>query len=300
MIALPLETSDGENLGVLDIYASESDAFGKEEQSLLEELAGDLSYGIRSLRTAQEHRSNEMLLNAIIENLPVGLQIFDDKGYSFLVNRKQKELLGLPHQNEGIGTFNILTDPYSKSNGSDKLFRRAYQGEVVQTDSEFNFGVPGNKWNTRKDKRFFNETIFPIYGNQERIEYVVSLLSDITELKKSEEKYRELFEKAPVGIFLTNSKGQILELNPALAEIIGASSSDEVRKKIKNLGTDLYARKDRRTEFISHLEKNSRVNNFVIEAFDLRGNLRRLSLDAQVQSKEDDGTLIISGFTTPL
>lgn len=271
MIALPLKTPEGENIGVLDIYSPEPDAFGKDEKSLLEELAGDLSYGIRSLRTAQKHRSNEVLLNAIIENLPVGLQIFDDKGFSFLVNRKQKELLGLPDQDEGIGTFNILTDPYSRANGSDREFRRAYQGEVIQKESEFDFGVPGNKWNTRRDKRFFNETIFPIYGSPDKVEYVVSLLTDITdtikseqELKKSEEKYRELFEKAPIGIFLTNSKGQILEVNPALAETIGASSTDEVREKIRNLGTDLYAREERRQEFLSQIEKKGRVNNFEI------------------------------------
>jgi len=308
MIALPLRIPENESFGVLDIYASEPAAFGKDERNLLEELSGDLSYGIWSLRTAQAHRRNEVLLNKIIENLPVGLQIFDDKGFSFMINHKQKELLGLPDKGDGIGTFNILTDPYSKARGKDTLYRRAYAGETIHNrESESNFGIPGNVWNTRRDRRIFSETIFPIFSRQAKVEYVVSLLTDITDKKKNEErlrasetKYRELFEKAPVGIFLTNSKGEILEVNPALAKSIGANSPQEVKEKIHNLGKDFYAEEGRRREFLRELEKNGRVNNFIIEAIGLNGHRCRLNLDAQVQSRKDDGTLIISGFTTPL
>lgn len=53
LLALPLMHLD-RPLGVLVIYSDESNAFGDEEVALLTELADDLVYGIRSLRTGLE------------------------------------------------------------------------------------------------------------------------------------------------------------------------------------------------------------------------------------------------------
>ena len=52
-IALPLK-QNGTVLGVLTIYATEPEAFGIDEVALLEEMAGDLAYGITTLRTRIE------------------------------------------------------------------------------------------------------------------------------------------------------------------------------------------------------------------------------------------------------
>jgi diguanylate cyclase (GGDEF)-like protein/PAS domain S-box-containing protein len=52
-IALPLIDGDA-CLGVLSIYSGEVDAFDPPEVKLLEELAGDLAYGIRALRARTE------------------------------------------------------------------------------------------------------------------------------------------------------------------------------------------------------------------------------------------------------
>jgi diguanylate cyclase (GGDEF)-like protein len=57
-IALPLVNNEGV-LGALTIYSPDPYAFSSEEVRLLEELAGDLSYGIEALRTRTEHRLAE-------------------------------------------------------------------------------------------------------------------------------------------------------------------------------------------------------------------------------------------------
>ena len=53
IIALPL-TSSATTLGVLTIYASEPDAFNEAEVTLLQELAGDMAFGLTTLRTRVE------------------------------------------------------------------------------------------------------------------------------------------------------------------------------------------------------------------------------------------------------
>jgi len=51
-IALPLD--NGEVFGVLNVYAAEANAFAADEITLLEEMAGDLAFGVRSLHVRHE------------------------------------------------------------------------------------------------------------------------------------------------------------------------------------------------------------------------------------------------------
>jgi len=49
-------------IGALNVYAAQPDAFALEEIDLLLQLAGDLAYGIVSLRAQQERKQAEEAL----------------------------------------------------------------------------------------------------------------------------------------------------------------------------------------------------------------------------------------------
>ena len=69
IIAIPLVV-DAEPFGALSIYAAEAEAFRDEEVTLLSELAGDLGYGVTTLRVrAEQQRGEEEIrtLNAELE-----------------------------------------------------------------------------------------------------------------------------------------------------------------------------------------------------------------------------------------
>ncbi|MDD5332563.1 MAG: GAF domain-containing protein [Rhodoferax sp.] len=73
VIALPLKSAAA-TLGVLTLYAAATDAFNEAEVTLLQELAGDLAFGIETLRTraerdriASEHRHHEETLRQSLE-----------------------------------------------------------------------------------------------------------------------------------------------------------------------------------------------------------------------------------------
>ncbi|MDO8349887.1 MAG: GAF domain-containing protein, partial [Gallionella sp.] len=53
-IALPLSSRDGSLFGILNVYASETNAFSPTEIRLLEEMAGDLAFGVLTLHTRHE------------------------------------------------------------------------------------------------------------------------------------------------------------------------------------------------------------------------------------------------------
>lgn len=65
-IALPL-VGKKRVLGALTIYSAEPLAFGKEEVTLLEELASDLAFGIETLRTRFEHDQHASILRQSLE-----------------------------------------------------------------------------------------------------------------------------------------------------------------------------------------------------------------------------------------
>jgi PAS domain S-box-containing protein len=68
-VAVPL-CAGGERLGALTIYAGEVNAFDVKEVRLLEELAGDLGYGMAALRTKQAHDlSAERLRRALFKTI---------------------------------------------------------------------------------------------------------------------------------------------------------------------------------------------------------------------------------------
>jgi PAS domain S-box-containing protein len=175
----------------------------------------------KQVQTLQE---SGFLYKTIVENLPLGIQVFDRKGYSYLVNRSQKELLGLPDQQEGIGQFNVLKDPYARETGADKNYQKVYQGETRRHEFEFDLGKEENQWDTRSDTRIFEEYIFPIRAG-EQVNYAVAVLKDKTQEKKAEQEVKEsrdflntIFQSIQDGISVLNTDLTIRYVNPVMEQ----------------------------------------------------------------------------------
>ena len=104
-----------------------------------------------------------------------------------------------------------------------------------------------------------------VRGTRGQPSEIVGVWTDITERKRAEEallhsaeKYRDLFENASYGIYRSMPDGQILDANPALVEMLGYASKEDLLKM--NLGTEIYAGPQRRAEFLKrHHADGSRV-----------------------------------------
>ena len=143
----------------------------------------------------------------------------------------------------------------------------------------------------------------PITTETGDIEGAVLVFRDITEkyrqdlrLRESEKKYRDLVDNAPIGIFQTNSKGQALHANNAMAEMVGAESPADALARFQNLTEQLYVNPQRRTELLTLLKAQKHVENFEYQARTLQNETRWFSMNARVSRELDDGTLIIDGF----
>lgn len=70
ILALPLKV-EKEIIGAIAVYAKGRDAFDEKEQSLLQEMAGNLAYGIAALRAREERQKAEEQLALIVESMPI-------------------------------------------------------------------------------------------------------------------------------------------------------------------------------------------------------------------------------------
>ncbi|MBN1475716.1 PAS domain S-box protein [Candidatus Sumerlaeota bacterium] len=119
-------------------------------------------------------------------------------------------------------------------------------------------------------------------------------------LRESERRYRTLFERAPVGIFTTTSEGEAIDVNPAMAAILGIASAQEALRRHTDLGAQIYLNPKRRGEFLQLLRETGRVEGFDYEARTMDGQAIWLSMSARLAEQREDGTFIIEGFTTDI
>ncbi len=91
----------------------------------------------------------------------------------------------------------------------------------------------------------------------------ISIQRKLTEdLRQSEKKYRELFDRIDQGISISTKEGKFLDCNPALLEILGYNSKEEFLKI--DITKDLYADPADRKEFQRRIERDGHVKNFEV------------------------------------
>ena len=89
---------------------------------------------------------------------------------------------------------------------------------------------------------------------------VLGIIQDVSDAKRteralmqSEEKYRAIFNNAPMGIFRTSFAGRFLEVNPTLARMLGYQGREELLAAVENLETDIYPHPETRREMLESL-----------------------------------------------
>ena len=79
-------------------------------------------------------------------------------------------------------------------------------------------------------------------------------------LKESEEQYRTLFEESKDAIFMTTPEGRFLDANPALIELYGYASKEEMFAL--NISTDVFVDPEDRKMYVQILKEKGFVKNY--------------------------------------
>lgn len=240
---------------------------------------------LREKELEQLHRQNERILNAAGEGI-VGL---DEKGRITFVNPAALEILGY-EQGEVTGANLHELIHHHKADGAP------YPAKECPTCSTLIAGSPVRVrdevlW--KKDGTNFPSAFsaMPII-EEDKICGAVVTFRDITlrkrvmdALRKSEAKYRNIFENAVEGIFQTTLEGRFISVNPAFARICGFSTPEEMIASISDIGTQLYVHPEDRAELMALLATDGIAGN--VETQFRRTDGRTLWVSINVKAVRD-------------
>lgn len=293
-IALPLKNEHSEPFGVLTIYSARINAFPQDEVRLLEDLSGDLAFGIMVLRTRDERKRAEEALRAsktfvdtIIEHSPHALFVADHKGTLIRMNQALRDLFQVTDQ-ELVGKYNVFEDNVIEEQGMMPLVRRVYErGEKVNFSVTYDSSRIRGLRLEKITHTILDVTISPVLDAQKKISHVIVQHLDITERRRAEKTLAEeltnkkaLFDQAPDGIVIVDTQtAGFVDFNSAAHNQLGYS-----REEFKRLTIFDVEAKETREETkarIANVVKNGREDFETIQ-FTKQGEMRNVNVTAQL------------------
>lgn len=172
-------------------------------------------------------RKSQQKLQAIFEASPAAIFLLDPEGRITFANRKMRELFSRPWEELLGSSYGGLVHPEQRSIGYDKLKSlMAEEFEHVSLDQRY----------LASDSRLFLGHLSGrrLLRPDGSLDGLLGIIEDVTDrrqaqetLKDSEEKYRNLVELSPDGVFVQVGD-QCVFANPALAKIAGVQSPDQL------------------------------------------------------------------------
>ena len=217
-----------------------------------------------SVRASQALRESEERYHSFWVNAPVGICLSDSHGRLTMVSPVLCAMTGYAEDELlGMELFELIVEGDERA---VPIAKTMDTHEFEQLQSLFS-GGPAELTLVKKDGGLlpveFNIDFITQKGS---LKYMITLVADITErkraqeaLRESEERYHTFQANIPVGIFRTTPEGDLISANPALVEMLGYSTEDEL-KEFK-VG-DHYVHPEKRREFVDSLGSKGFLTDF--------------------------------------
>lgn len=222
---------DNQLEAVLAVYLDEETVKDENWNPLdLESVAGDLA-------TILKNRINEekLLLHGVILNhITNAVLLADPHDHVLWVNPAYTQLTGY-ESHEVVGK----KLGYSRSGAHDDSFYEQIRHQVLKGEI-----WQGELIERKKDGSLFinQQTAIPVRDEDDSVKYVISVMEDITERRRTEDEIRRqkryfetLVENSPVAIVTLDHQHRITGCNPAFESLFGYSRSEIQHQNIDAL-----------------------------------------------------------------
>ena len=238
----PLITPSGLAIGTLCVIDQIPHTLNSSEKQALEILAKHVVSLFELNLANSKLETKNIQLNSLTESMAEGMFYQDTSGKILEFNSSACKVLGLtPDQllgrtsldprwraiKENGDDFPGDEHPAMVSLNSGKSLRNIIMG-VHHADGEL-------KWISINSTPIFN-------SHHDKPTHVVCTFNDVTaeknllnEIKKSEKKFKSLFENAPIGMFELDSELKIIEANPAISKMTGYSIEELQKMSIYDI-----------------------------------------------------------------
>jgi len=186
----------------------------------LEDIQLRLENSERALRESEER------FRTVFEQGPLGMSVLRLNLERVAINAKLIEMFGYTKEELRKLTFLDLTHP------DDLELTREHLDKLLKRE------IPIYQIEKRYIKKggeiiWVRVTLSAVRDSQGKLLYLVSMIEDITEskraqerLRESEERFRAVFENAAIGIDVVDSNGRFLQVNRSLAEMLGYTEDE--------------------------------------------------------------------------
>lgn len=199
-------------------------------------------------KAEQTLRASEALNRAILDNSPIGISVRSKTGQLLSANAAWQKIWAIPEST----LFEDTSQKRQALNFDDRdNYLKPYQAEVRRVYEQGGYlhlpelkpGHPrpgGAAW--------ISQHFYAIKNEQGEVERVVILTEDITDRKKaedvlreSEERFRILFDKAPLGYQSLDLDGNFLDVNQAWLDMLGYTRQEVLGRWFGEFLTPQYA-----------------------------------------------------------
>jgi PAS domain S-box-containing protein len=125
---------------------------------------------------------------------------------------------------------------------------------------------------------------------------MISCMRDLSQRKEAESKYRDVFEGAIEGIYQASSQGQVLNVNPALAAMLGYDSPHELMSAIAGTEHQLWIDPIEREQVLELLKQHRLVRGYECHWKCKDGTACWISFNARIVFGTDGQPLSTEGF----
>jgi len=257
----------GQNtLGLFQFNDLRPDRFSPDTIALLERLADTLAIVIHQRLTDQALRESQDQLNqtrtmlaAVLDHTHM-MAVYLDTRFNFIwVNPAYAATCGHePGFFPGKNHFELY--PHAEN--------QAIFQQVVDTGQPFFVAAKPFTFPDQPERgvTYWDWSLIPVKDARGQVSGLVFTLAEVTDrvrseqaLRQSEARYRALYEGAAIGIFHSTFQGRFLDVNPALARMLGYGSPQEVVDSIYSIAEQIYASAPRRDEVLAQLLARGRT-----------------------------------------
>ncbi len=246
---------DGERREVVLLGATALLGAGDRARLLL--CLEDLSERVRMERALGER---EAQVRHLLDQLPAGVVVHAPDTRIVFANARATSCLGLSlDQMQGKAAIDPAWS-FLREDGTPMPVEEYPVRRVADSCRPLENYVVGIQRPDRPEALWALVNAFPEVDADGRLGQVIVEFVDIsarrkaeTALRESEERARNLFEHAPVGIFHSVREGRLLAVNPALVRMLGYSSPEELIRETSDMGRQIYADPGKRLEVMDAL-----------------------------------------------
>lgn len=259
----------------------------EEEQRFKEELEQLVNLRTKKLRDSEEKYSN------LFHHSNDAIFLHDLEGNIIDVNQKVLEQFGYS-RSEILKLKVPELHPISELETSKKAFEEIFEKRVIRFEISF------KKKNGKIFLADLSSSLFDVGGKK----VIQGIVRDITVrvltekmLKESEEKYRSMINHLDLGFYQLNWDGLLLSHNPRFCEILGYSSSENLKNKDVH---DFWQKPEERKIYLKELEEKGFVKNYLVHAKKKNGQKIVVQLNSHILEGSKEKSPIIQGLISDI